>query len=196
MPQGDDRHSDSALMELLVRKESAAADALAKLYDRYSRAIFSLAVRITQQGATAEEVVQDVFLQLWRNAHRYHTERGALGPWLFTMARNRALDHLRKKHEKQRRREDAMEEFDAAPIADVAHHSSPETQLDRQRRAEQVRAHMAGLPEKQRRSIELAYFEGMTHSEIAAALNEPLGTVKSWIRTGLLRLREVLEAAT
>jgi RNA polymerase sigma-70 factor (ECF subfamily) len=167
---------------------------LEQLYNRYCRPIFSLVLRITQQVATAEEVVQDVFLQLWRNAHKYQSTRGALEPWLFTLARNRALDHLRMKQEKQRRREDTIEENVALPAAITA--PNPESEVDRQRRAEKVRAHMASLPEKQRRAIELAFLDGMTHSEIAAALTEPLGTVKSWIRGGLLRLREVLEQGT
>jgi RNA polymerase sigma-70 factor (ECF subfamily) len=191
MPQGDERLSDSALMEQLVRKDQWA---LEKLYDRYARPVFSLVLRITRQAATAEEVVQDVFLKLWRNAHRYQAQRGPLEPWLFTLARNRALDLLRMKQEKQRRREDAIEENAPLPFTVAA--PNPEAQVDRQRRADKVRALMATLPEKQRRSIELAFFDGMTHSEIAAALSEPLGTVKSWIRGGLLRLREALEEGT
>jgi len=194
IPQGDERVSDSTLMERLARREASASEALAQLYDRYGRALYSLAVRITQQAATAEEVVQDVFLQLWRNAARYQASRGPLEPWLFTLARNRALDVLRLKHEKQRRREDAMDETFSAPAA--ASVPAAEIQIDRQRRAQQVRSSMASLPEKQRRAIELAFFDGMTHSEIAAALSEPLGTIKSWIRGGLLRLREALEAGS
>lgn len=180
--------SDAALMEQLIRREPRA---LELLYDRYSRAVYSLVLRIAQQTASAEEIVQDVFLQLWRNAHLYQAARGPLEPWLFTVARNRALDHLRLKREKQRRREETLELQPAAVAA-----PNPEDVMDRQRRAERVRGLMRALPEQQRRAIELAFFEGMTHSEIAAALREPLGTVKSWIRSGLLRLREALEGAS
>ena len=88
----DEQPSDAALMEQLIRKEPAA---LERLYDRYSRAIYSLVLRIAQQAASAEEIVQNVFLQLWRNAHLYQPSRGPLEPWLFTLARNRALDHMR-----------------------------------------------------------------------------------------------------
>src|SRR5262249_33990295 len=142
----------------------------------------------------AEEIVQDVFLQLWRQAERYQADRGPLQPWLFTMARNRALDFLRLKREKQRRREDSMES-ESAPMQIPVSDPAPEQRIDQERRAEKVRSVMATLPDLQRQAIEMAFFDGMTHSEIAASLREPLGTVKSWIRTGLLRVREVMETA-
>ncbi len=183
-----DQPSDAELMEKLIRQEP---EALERLYDRYARAVYSLVLRIAQHAASAEEIVQDVFLQLWRNAHRYQAARGPLEPWLFTLARNRALDHMRLKREKQRRREETL---DLQPLACAV--PNPEYIVDRERRAARVRALMQSLPQQQQRAIELAFFEGMTHSEIAAALREPLGTVKSWIRTGLLRLREGLQEAS
>ena len=179
--------SDAALMERLARRDTAA---LETLYDRYSRAVYGLIFRIAQQAATAEEIVQDVFLQLWRNAHLYRSSRGRLEPWLFTIARNRTLDYMRLKREKQRRREDSLELHPAAFVA-----PNPESLVDQKRRAERVRSLMQSLPAQQQKAIELAFFEGMTHSEIAQALEEALGTVKSWIRGGLLRLREALEEA-
>lgn len=172
-----------------LRDRNSAA--LETLYDRYSRPVYSLVLRISQQATAAEEIVQDVFLHLWRHADRYDASRGPLEPWLFTMARNRALDFLRLKSEKQRRLEDAYE-VDPPPSA-AAPAQAPELRIDQERRAVKVRAVMAELPETQRRAIEMAFFDGLTHSEIAAALGEPLGTVKSWIRGGLLRLRESLE---
>jgi RNA polymerase sigma-70 factor (ECF subfamily) len=178
--------SDAALMEQLARR---VPEALEQLYDRHARAVFSLALRIAQQAALAEEIVQDVFLQLWRNAHQYQQDRGPLGPWLLTMTRNRALDHLRLKREKQRRREDA---FDAVEPRDVRA-PNPEALIDQRILTERVRTVMNELPAAQRKALELAYFDGMTHSEISTAMNEPLGTVKSWIRNGLIHLREVLE---
>ncbi len=185
MVGGGERPDDAALMAELARGEQSA---LEQLYDRYGRAIYSLVLRITQHGGTAEEIVQDVFLQLWKNAPLYQPER-RLEPWLFTIARNRALDHLRLKREKQRRLEDTM---DIEPSAVVA--PNPEAFVDQQRRSERVRAVMNALPAEERRAIELAYFDGMSHSEVAAALAKPLGTVKSWIRNGLIRLREELTA--
>ncbi|MCI0621805.1 MAG: sigma-70 family RNA polymerase sigma factor [Acidobacteria bacterium] len=179
--------SDAALMAEIVRREQRA---LEELYDRYGRVLYSLALRVTQQPAVAEEIVQDVFLLVWKNAHRYESTRGLLQPWLFTMTRNRALDHLRLKREKQRRLEDEWQEAThPLPMA------SGEAHVDTRRRAEQVRALIGALPEKNRQAIELAFFEGMTHTEIAAKLQEPLGTVKSWIRGGLVRLRKGLKEA-
>jgi RNA polymerase sigma-70 factor (ECF subfamily) len=176
-------------MERILQRDSGALEAL---YDRYGRPVYSLVLRISQQPASAEEIVQDVFLQLWRSADRFQISRGPLEPWLFTMARNRALDFLRLKREKQRRREDS--DSDILPSAVV--NPDPEGDIDRSRRAEQVRALMTSLPAAQRRAIELAFFEGMSHSEIAESTGEALGTVKSWIRGGLLRLKQSLGEAS
>jgi RNA polymerase sigma-70 factor (ECF subfamily) len=179
---------DATLVRRLLQRDVGAFE---QLYDRHSRAIYGLVLRILQQAGTAEEVVQDIFLQLWRNAAQFDASRGPFVPWLFTLARNRALDTLRLKSERQRRQEDQVDEL--PPVA-----AAPEYEkvLDEKRRAERVRALMAGLNPQQKKAIELAYFEGLSHTEIAAALKEPLGTVKSWIRNGLLRLKEELQSAS
>jgi RNA polymerase sigma-70 factor (ECF subfamily) len=165
--------------------------AFEQLYDLHSRTVYSLVRRIIQQSSTAEEVVQDVFLQLWRNAAQYDSEKGPFVPWLLTLARNRALDHLRLKNERQRRREDLTEVMPPLAIAPGC-----EEILDQKRRAERVQALMGSLHPRQKQAIELAYFEGLSHSEIAEALKEPLGSVKSWIRNGLQRLKEGLQATS
>jgi RNA polymerase sigma-70 factor (ECF subfamily) len=185
---GEGESSDSALVERFLRKDVSAFE---ELYDRHSRVVYALVVRILQQGSTAEEVVQDVFLHLWRNAGQYQSSRGPFVPWLLTLARNRALDQLRLKSERQRRREDHTEEIPA--IAQVPDY---ERALDEKRRAERVRSLMSALSAPQKKAIEMAYFEGLSHSEIAESLQEPLGTVKSWIRNGLLRLKEGLQTAS
>ena len=177
---------DATLLLRLLQRDVSAFE---QLYDRHSRLVYGLVLRILQQAPTSEEVVQDVFLQLWRNADQYDSSRGPFVPWLCTMARNRALDHLRLKSERQRRREDLPDELPSAVVA-----PDYEKVLDEKRRAERVRALMPSLSPQQKKAIELAYFEGLSHSEIAAALKEPLGTVKSWIRNGLLRLKEGLQA--
>ena len=179
---------DATLLSRLLQKDVSAFE---QLYDRHSRLVYGLVLRILQQASTSEEVVQDVFLQLWRNADQYDSSRGPFVPWLCTMARNRALDQLRLKSERQRRREDQPDELPSVVVA-----PDYEKALDEKRRAERVRALMASLTPQQKKAIELAYFEGLSHSEIAAALKEPLGTVKSWIRNGLLRLKEGLRATT
>jgi len=179
---------DATLLSRLLQKD---VNAFEQLYDRHSRLVYGLVLRILQQASTSEEVVQDVFLQLWRNAEQYDSSRGPFVPWLCTMARNRALDQLRLKSERQRRREDQPDELPPVVVA-----PDYEKALDEKRRAERVRSLMASLTPQQKKAIELAYFEGLSHSEIAAALKEPLGTVKSWIRNGLLRLKEGLQATT
>ena len=188
-PANPEVSPDATLVSRLLQKDVSAFE---QLYDRHSRAVYGLVLRILQQVGTAEEVVQDVFLQLWRHAERYDESRGPFVPWLLTLARNRALDTLRLKSERQRRREDQTEEL--PPV--IAGPPEFEKQLDEKRRAEKARTLMSSLNPQQRRAIELAYFEGLTHSEIAEALKEPLGTVKSWIRNGLLRLKEGLQATT
>jgi RNA polymerase sigma-70 factor, ECF subfamily len=185
---GDGASSDATLVDRLLQKDVGAFE---ELYDRHSRIVYALVVRILQQSPTAEEVVQDVFLQLWRNAAQYQAGRGPFVPWLLTLARNRALDHLRLKSERQRRREDQTEELPA-----ISQAPEYEKALDEKRRAERVRSLIGTLSAPQKKAIEMAYFEGLSHSEIANALHEPLGTVKSWIRNGLLRLKEGLQTAS
>jgi RNA polymerase sigma-70 factor (ECF subfamily) len=177
---------DEALVRRLLRRDVSAFE---ELYDRHSRLVHALVLRILQQATTAEEIVQDVFLQLWRNASQYDCSRGPFVPWLLTLARNRALDQLRLKSERQRRREEQAEELPSVIVI-----PDFEGALDEKRRAARVREVMSSLNPQQKRAIELAYFEGWTHTEIANALNKPLGTVKSWIRNGLLRLKEGLQA--
>jgi RNA polymerase sigma-70 factor (ECF subfamily) len=184
----NDVSPDAALVHRLLQRDVRAFE---QLYDRHSRIVYGLVLRILQQASTAEEVVQDVFLQLWRNAGQYQAGRGPFVPWLLTLARNRALDNLRLKSERQRRREDQTEE-----LPSIAQAPEYEKALDEKRRAEVVRSLMGSLTAPQKKAIEMAYFEGLSHSEIAAALHEPLGTVKSWIRNGLLRLKEGMQAAS
>ena len=179
---------DAALVRRLLQRDVSAFE---ELYDRHSRLVYALVLRILQQAPTAEEVVQDVFLQLWRNTAQYDGSRGPFVPWLLAIARNRALDQLRLKSERQRRREEQTDEL--PPVVAIP---DLEGSLDEKRRATRVRELMNSLHPQQRRAIELAYFEGLSHSEIANALKEPLGTVKSWIRNGLLRLKEGLQTAS
>ena len=185
---GEGASSDATLVDRLLHRDVSAFE---ELYDRHSRIVYALVVRILQQAPTAEEVVQDVFLQLWRNAALYQSARGPFVPWLLTLARNRALDNLRLKSERQRRREDQTEE-----LPTIAQAPEYEKALDEKRRAERVRSLIGTLSASQKKAIEMAYFEGLSHSEIASALQEPLGTVKSWIRNGLLRLKEGLQTAS
>jgi RNA polymerase sigma-70 factor, ECF subfamily len=187
----DDVSPDAALVQRLLRRD---VNAFEQIYKRHARIVYSLVLRILRQVATAEEVVQEIFLQVWRNSAQYDARRGPFTPWLLTLARNRALDHLRLKGERQRRVEDQSDPLVSGSIAKSVSPPRFEEALDEKRRGERVRALIGALPAQQRKALELAYFEGLSHSEIAAALKEPLGTVKSWIRSALLKLKQELQA--
>lgn len=181
----DAQHAD---IELLRRVRLQDEQALAQLYDRYGRLLYTIARRVVGDDALAEEVVQDVFLRFWRGAEQYQAERGRIAVWLMAMARNRAIDILRSRHHQNRQRENAT-------LADSEHltplHQAPPG--DERFLQEAIQAAFATLSESQRQAIELAYYEGMSQSEIATQLNTPLGTVKSRIRDGIMRLRQALQ---
>jgi RNA polymerase sigma-70 factor (ECF subfamily) len=161
--------------------------ALDDLYAAHGALVYRLAVRILGDADEAEEVVQDVFVYAWRNAHRYENERGTLESWLVTLARSRSIDRLRARASRQRRAEGAAREVQPAPAADPLHDA-----LVAERGA-RVRAALAHLSPEQRQALEIAYWEGLSHSAIAARLDVPLGTIKTRIRQGMLRLRAVLD---
>ena len=160
---------------------------MAELYDRHARPIYSLALRILGDATEAEDIVQEVFSQAWKQAARYDASRGAVGAWLLTLARSRAIDHLRAKRARPGEVSDervAGQLVDAGPPADSLVLSSEQVA--------RVRAALDELPLLQRAAIELAYYEGLTHAEIADRLEQPLGTVKTRIRLAMLKLRDVL----
>lgn len=174
---------------LVARAAAGDGAALAALYDEHARAVHSLALRIASDEADAEDVLQEVFAQAWRQAGRYDAARGTVAAWLLNMTRTRAIDRLRAR----RARPDSTattpdDEWAAlrAPVVD------PADALAAARDAEQVRKALNELPVLQRLAIELAYFEGLTQHEIAERLEQPLGTIKTRIRLGLLKLRDAL----
>ena len=171
----------------VVRMAAGDQAALAEFYDRHGRAVYSLAFRILRDQRDAEEVVQDVFAQAWRESARYNTRRGSVMAWLMTLTRSRAVDRLRGRRS---RPENALAADPRAEITDAA--ALADEQLAWSVRADRVRAALDAVPVLQRVAIELAFYEGLTHAEIAARLEEPLGTVKTRIRQGLLKLRERL----
>jgi len=162
---------------LIRRLTRGDHEALGEFYDLYAGLVNGMAIRILRDAAEAEDTVQEVFVQVWQQAARFDPSRGTPEAWLCTMARTRALDRLRKRS--SRREEPELDDQGSTP--------APRTE-----EALAVRKALDGLSEDQRRALELAYYEGLTQSEIAERLREPLGTVKTRIRTALTRLRGVL----
>ncbi len=165
---------------------------MSALYDRYAPVVLGLALRITREQADAEEVVVDTFAQVWRDAARFQPERGSVAGWVATIARSRALDLLRSRGRRRQLGDAAEAEGRVAPPAMGSAAPSPIGALLSDERTRQVRIALDALPASQRGALELAYFDGLSQSEIAQRLAEPLGTVKTRMRLGLRRLRELL----
>jgi RNA polymerase sigma-70 factor (ECF subfamily) len=142
-----------------------------------------VALRVLQDTGGAEDVLQDIFMQLWRNPGSFDASRGNMGAWLAVIARHRAIDRLRR-----RRPENDIEDVVVSVEPDLA------TEADRSRTLDRIRVALRTMPPPQRSALEMAYFEGLTHVEIAEKTGEPLGTIKTRIRTGLFSLRKVLAA--
>ena len=179
--------ADHTALERMARGDS---DGLAELYDRHGRLVYSLALRILRDQGDAEDVVQEVFSQAWRQASRYQASRGNVVAWLMNLARSRAIDRLRS------RRSRPEPVADATAVVDMPDLAQPvDEQLALSGRAEQIRSAVDELSLLQRVAIELAFYEGLTHAEIAERLELPLGTVKTRIRQGLLKLKDRLAGA-
>ncbi|HEY0384783.1 MAG TPA: sigma-70 family RNA polymerase sigma factor, partial [Pyrinomonadaceae bacterium] len=175
-------NQDAELLRAIAGGDEAA---LSALYDRYKSILFSLILRILHSQPEAEDILQDVFIQVWKKAADFDEARGRAFTWLATLARSRAIDRLRQLSSRERTATEASRE-------------TPEVWIDAEDdaiRSEQsavVRGALAELPEEQRRTLLLAYFEGLTQTEIADRLNAPLGTVKTRMRSGMIKLRELL----
>jgi RNA polymerase sigma-70 factor (ECF subfamily) len=182
VPNADTNAAPSDV-SLIMAIRSADQSAMAALYDRYSSIVYAVALRVLQDTGAAEDVLQDIFMQLWRNPGLFDANRGNMAAWLAVITRHRAIDALRRRRPEN-------------DIADVV--LSVETdfagEADRSRAMDRVRGALQTMPVPQRSALEMAYFEGLTHNEIAEKTGEPLGTIKTRIRTGLLSLRKVLAA--
>lgn len=181
------QETDEQLIEWLASGNLVALDAL---YARYARPVYSLALRILGDTADAEEVAQDVFERVWRHATSFDRERGRVGTWLLSMTHHVAIDVLRKRQRRPQTISGEAAERVALVLPDLGQ-DVDETTL-RSIEAAQVRRMLRSLPAPQRQAIELAFFGGLSHLEIAAALGDPLGTVKTRIRRGMERLRSAL----
>jgi RNA polymerase sigma-70 factor, ECF subfamily len=186
------RAADSAADHDAIRRVARGeGDALAALYDRHSRAVYSLALRVLTDTSEAEEVVQDVFAQAWRQAARYDTSRGAVIAWLLVMTRSRAIDRLRARRGLPPLAGDSEQTLGV--LSDPG--AGPERAALSSEQRSRVRGALEQLPLVQRLAIELAFFEGLTHVEIAERLELPLGTIKTRIRLGLMKLKDAFVEA-
>jgi RNA polymerase sigma-70 factor (ECF subfamily) len=169
--------------QLLTRVQRGDEQAMAALFDRYSKVVYSVALRVLRDAAAAEDVLQEIFMQVWRNPDGFTATRGSLGGWLAVVSRNRSIDTLRRKKPTEQV-EDAIL---ASPcnLADDA---------ERNLMMEKARAAIVLLPAEQRKTLEMAFFDGLTHTEIAEMTGDPLGTVKTRIRSALLTLRKAFQA--
>ena len=177
------QNNDIRLLQAIACGEEIA---LSELYDRYRLILFGLLVRILHNQSEAEEVLQEVFIQVWQRARDFDEARGKPFTWLVTLTRSRAIDRLRSLGARDRATQEAVRN-----VPDVW--SDAVTDAIRAERGRLVRSALLRLPEEQRRALFLAYFEGLSQSEISTRLSTPLGTVKTRVRSGLIKLREMLE---
>lgn len=177
---------DAALLRLVAQGQSPA---LGVLYDRYARLVFSLALHIVGDHPTAEDVTQDVFTTIWEKASTYRVEQSKVTTWLTSITRNRSIDILRRRSTRPEKYSVPWAEVDPEYVA--AHESAAEL-AERSLLQQQVRAAISSLPDDQRSALALAFFRGYSHTEIAGLLGEPLGTVKTRIRLGMQKLRQIL----
>jgi RNA polymerase sigma-70 factor (ECF subfamily) len=183
------RAHDVLWSQCIQRAARGDQQALAELYDQSSRLIYSVALRIAGNPADAEEITLDVYSQVWKLAKDYTPDRGSPSAWLVMMARSRALDKVRSRVSRTQHETTLETAFDAASPGESAEDSA----LNSENRRRIQRA-MQELSEDQRQAIELSFFSGMTHSELAERLGQPLGTVKTRIRLGMMKLRTALGA--
>jgi RNA polymerase sigma-70 factor (ECF subfamily) len=177
----------------LVRKlQSRDPQGMAELYDRYGRLIYTLILRIVRNQGVAEDLVQETLLRIWNRVHGFDTEKGSLGPWVLAVARNRAIDYLRSLDGRM-----LQSAFEIEKMEQPGLFSDFEKEILTRDRMRALKDAFEKLTPNQRVVLELAYFEGLSQTEMAARLKQPLGTVKTWVRTALKTLREQIgEVAT
>lgn len=180
--------SDPALRELVTKLAAGDEFAFAQLYDCTNRIIYGLAMRMLRDSSSAEDLTMEVYLQVWRTASQYDSQRGTVTSWLVMLVRSRALDYLRSRKARRANLEENVDDvlnlYDSRP--------TPELVSLEAGRSRMVQKAMADLAPEQREAIELAYFSGLSHSEMAERTGLPLGTVKTRIRSGMIHLRRLL----
>jgi RNA polymerase sigma-70 factor (ECF subfamily) len=176
--------------DLIRRLKQRDPDAMGEMYDRFGRLALAIITRIVHDRAIAEDLLQETFLRVWNRVSSFDGERGALGPWVLTIARNRAIDYLRSTDSRY-----AQASYDLERLERPRLFIDFEEQYVDRDRIRQIREAFYKLTENQRAVLELAYFEGLSQSEMAERLNQPLGTIKTWVRTALQFLRQELGEA-
>jgi len=184
-PRDYSRFLDEALLALVAREDE---EALAELYDRYTRVAYGLALRVVRDPALAEDAVQEAFLTLWRTAAGFRSDRAKPSTWILTLVHRRAVDVVRREERRRAAPLETVEEPDALGLA-------TDEEIERTDRRRLVQQALRQLPDEQREALELAYYGGLTQSELAERLAVPLGTIKSRMFTGLRRLRDILADA-
>jgi RNA polymerase sigma-70 factor (ECF subfamily) len=176
---------DTTLVERLQRRDPRA---LAELYDAYGRIVYALILRVVRDTGIAEDLVQETFLRVWNRVHGFDARKGSIGPWLLAVARNRAIDYLRSAGGRERNAVEFEETERPALYCDM------EKDILTSDKVRVIKSAIEKLSPNQRQVIELAYFEGLSQTEIAERMGQPLGTVKTWVRTALKNLRDELGA--
>jgi RNA polymerase sigma-70 factor (ECF subfamily) len=179
--------TDDRLISLVTQGDQ---EGLGALYDRYGKAVFGFTLYLLKDPHRAEEVTQEVFLNVWLKADKFNLERGTFHAWLMTMAHHRAVDEMRRENRQWQRLQQAARE--AAPPQNSLIDTTADT-AQRSQEGEVVRSALATIPEEQRKVIELAYYQGLTHSDISRRLGQPLGTMKTRMRLGVQKLRIALD---
>jgi len=185
-PEHDDRAIELELLARVARRERAAFE---QLYDRYANILYATAMKFLKEDADAQDVVQDVFIQIWDKAKLYDPAKGKPLTWALTLTRNRSIDRIRAIQRRSRLRDDFEKETVVDESAGIREALSG---VDAGEKSQILRDAVGQLSPQQRRVIELAFFRGLTQSEVAEKLGEPLGTVKARARRGLMKLKEIL----
>jgi RNA polymerase sigma-70 factor (ECF subfamily) len=181
--------------QVTLSSDSLLSGAINSLYDRYGRLIYSVAIHTVGDAQTAEEITQDVFVRVWENAHTYQPEVAKVSAWLVSITRHRAIDELRRRKVRpEKNLDDWPEEGEVNGVEMMTPLDGPEKLFETTAQQQSLRQILAALPPDQRQILRLAYFKGLSHSQIAELLGEPLGTVKSRVRLGMQKLREMILA--
>lgn len=183
------KFSDQTLLQLMEQKDE---NALGELYDRYNRLVFSIALNSLGEGAAAEEITQDVFFRVWKNAASYRKESGKVATWIAGITRNRSIDEIRRLSIRPEAEANFWEDGESDLWADTA---DVEQNVELSQQSNRVRMSVASLPAEQRQALTYAYFLGFSHSEIARLLDEPLGTIKTRIRLAMKKIKIDLEGS-